>query len=115
MRYRLAIVAILVSLPSGALAGADIMGVGLDSCAIFAKAYQSDPTSAETLYFQWAAGFMSAWDVGLQEGGKRPNDLSAISFEQQKEFLRQYCNSHPLAQYVEGVVELLRTLPYIEK
>jgi hypothetical protein len=43
---------------------------------------------------------------------KRPSrDLDGMPAAHQKLFLRQYCNGHPLANFVEGVNELFGKLP----
>jgi hypothetical protein len=111
VRHLRAIVVAFLIAPGGALAGSDMAGIGTSSCANFAKDYGRNPAAAESLYMAWAAGFMTAWNIGVRNGGGPPLDLSAKTFEQHKEFMRDYCNAHPLARYVEGVVELIGTLP----
>jgi hypothetical protein len=32
-----------------------------------------------------------------------------------KRYLRQYCDAHPLANYKDGVRELMKTLPIIRR
>jgi hypothetical protein len=83
------------------------MGTGLESCGTFAKNYQVSPQTFESIYFSWAQGFLTgvnAIAAAKQDGTNR--DLSSIPVNQQQQFLRDYCNKHPLAEYMEGVVAL---------
>jgi hypothetical protein len=38
-----------------------------------------------------------------------------MSKQQQEQFLRTWCNDHPLATYGDGAVLLLKTLPTLEE
>jgi hypothetical protein len=99
--------AILVITISSANAGIAATGPGTQTCGEFAKSYQLSPRAAEDHYFAWAQGFMgglNAAAIGRNDGTNR--DLSSISFEQQQQHLRAYCNDHPLATYMKGVLEL---------
>jgi hypothetical protein len=65
MRGLLAIVAVFLMLvivgPAGAGDGFEIMGLGSQTCATFAKAYQNAaiPEEMENVYFTWAQGYLS--------------------------------------------------------
>ena len=41
--------------------------------------------------------------------------LSAKSIDEQKRFLRRYCDAHPLGEYLDAIYELMQTLPTAEK
>jgi hypothetical protein len=74
-------------------------GVGNHSCAQFAKFYRNDakPTVVELTFFSWAQGFMTGWNVAMSdEKGRVDVDLSAMRPDDQKKFLRDYCDKHPL-------------------
>jgi len=90
-------------------------GVGIRTCAQFAKDYQSNPSYEETIYANWALGFMSGMNAILDATDKPKRDLAAISFEDKKHFLREYCDGHPLQIYMEGVVQLMRSLPVMRQ
>ena len=88
------------------------MGLGVSSCAEFAKRYQADPTSFELYYFTWAQGFMSGLNsMSLLEHGTS-RDLESMPTENQQQQLRDYCNAHPLAPYDQGVMHLYFQLPF---
>jgi hypothetical protein len=85
-----------------------MMGAGVVSCAEYAKADRIDPNYAEDFFLSWAAGYMS----GINSLNKDAFfDLSAITSDEMKRYLRQYCNEHPFANYGDGVRDLLNTLP----
>jgi len=90
-------------------------GVGIRTCAQFARDYQSNPSYEETIYANWALGFMSGMNAILDATDKPKRDLAAISFEDKKHFLREYCDGHPLQIYMEGVVQLMRSLPVMHQ
>ncbi len=111
-------IALKLALPTSALAfsnaenKADILGLGLTSCADFAKYYQKNPAQVESAFFDWFAGFATgangAMDVmGHPEQKKnlhmRPADT--------KRFLRVYCDQHPLATYLQASIDVMLSLP----
>jgi len=96
-------------------AEAVVGGVGVRTCAQFAKDYQSNPSYEETIYANWALGFMSGMNAILDATDKPKRDLAAISFEDKKHFMREYCDGHPLQIYMEGVVQLMRSLPVMHQ
>jgi hypothetical protein len=99
---------VLVTTPSNARYATQ--GIGNESCAQFASQYQLS-THSETLYFEWAQGFMSGLNTEkLYEGHLTTQDLSSIPVEQQRSFLRTYCDEHPLTDYSKGVLELYMQL-----
>jgi hypothetical protein len=109
MRYRLAIVALLMIASSAAEADPH-MGIGGNTCAVFAKEYQSNP-QIENFYTTWAAGFMSGVNVMLDASGRNSTDITAMSLSDKQQFLRSFCQENPLSQYLEGVFALMKTMP----
>jgi hypothetical protein len=90
-------------------ANADIggIGVGLRTCGQFAEDYQLAPRRIGDVYFAWAQGFLTGVNgiaIAKRDGTNR--DLSSVAVEQQEQFLRDYCNDHPQAEYMQGVVVL---------
>jgi hypothetical protein len=111
MRYRLAIVALLMIASSAAEADPhSIMGIGGNTCAVFAKDYQSNP-QIETIYTSWAAGFMSGANMMVDAAGGSSTDISAMSLSDKQPFLRSICQENPLSQYLEGVFALMKKMP----
>jgi hypothetical protein len=85
------------------------MGIGVATCGEFAQDYRRNPSQAEIDYFNWAQGYMSGANV--RGDFNLEHNLSAWFLDQQREFLRRYCNEHPLANYYSAVIELYGSLP----
>jgi hypothetical protein len=88
---------------------AAIKGGAVHSCGDFANAYRSN-TIAEDLWFQWAEGFMSGLNTKQITINGNSQNLNSISDQEQKSFIRRYCNEHPLDDYVSAVLILYRRL-----
>jgi len=86
-------------------------GVGMHSCAEFAKSYMANPTAAEDIYFTWAQGFMSGLNLSDAASGRAYKAINGGDMATQKAYIRSYCDVHPLAQYVGAIVQLYTTLP----
>jgi hypothetical protein len=91
-------------------------GVGTRSCADFAKLFRTTatPTIIENVFFSWAQGYMAGWNVALSDTQKELTiDLSAMNTDAQKKYLRDYCDAHPLKNYMDGVVELMARIKHL--
>ncbi len=84
-------------------------GIGNTSCAQFADLYKETPENTETVFFAWAMGVMSGLNVSLR--GDRA-DLLPHNFDadDQKAYIRRFCDERPSALYVEAVADLYATL-----
>lgn len=86
-------------------------GAGTSTCAVFAKQYAQKPDLAEDQFFDWAQGYLS----GLNMRGKmdKSPDFQNLhgDIESQKQYIRDYCNGHPLALYMDAVDALYLSLP----
>lgn len=88
------------------------MGDGTELCANYVKLYALDPTHTESVYFSWAEGYMSARNIDTFVADKWAfRDLSVWSVEEQKRFIRQYCDNHPLAEFSKAVKTLYEQFP----
>ena len=90
----------------------DTRGLGFSSCAEYAKDCQRHPQDIDDLFLGWALGFISGANA------TRANDfydLAAKTSDEMKRFFRQYRNDHPLANYIDGVVELRKSLPTVKR
>jgi hypothetical protein len=74
------------------------------SCAQFADAVRRGGYS-ELLYYTWAQGFLSARSEAPEHHEPLIN-LAVMSTDEQRRLLRSYCNEHPLAQYIDAVLNL---------
>src|SRR5262245_26480653 len=54
----------------------------------------------------WAQGFLSGTNSHAIANKGTVRDLSSMSIKQQQQFLRDYCDKHPLADYMAGVLDL---------
>ena len=110
MRLLLA-VCFAVAMNAIACAHAVTKGPGAGSCAAFAQASQGNPDLVDIIYLSWAQGYMS----GTNSLNKDVLfDLDAKTPDEMKRYLRQYCDTHPLANYGDGVRDLLNTLPTVQ-
>jgi hypothetical protein len=113
VRHLLPIVALLLlsSAARGGEALADATGIGIQSCAIFAKAYRADPEAAEALYSSWGSGYLTGLNVMALANKTKRRNLAGIPFEERKKWMRDWCSGNPLKDYAEGVVAFFLTLP----
>jgi hypothetical protein len=109
----------LLSVLDGAAAaqqgGGAIMGIGMTSCAEFAKLYRQNPQATESYSFFWAQGFMSGSNLMLLALKQPLHDLTAWSVPDQQSHIRQYCDHSPLSDYAHAVGDLFRALPEIPR
>jgi hypothetical protein len=96
---------------SPAHAEAVAAGVGVRTCAQFAQDYKNNPANAETIYNNWALGFLSGLNAAADANGTPRRNLEAMSFNDKKQFMRDYCDQHPLQLYLDGVLQLGLSLP----
>jgi hypothetical protein len=97
----------MILTPGVANAQSFASGAGAATCAQFAQDYKQD-VELERNYFNWAQGFMSG--INWKEDTFYHN-LDAQTIEDQKAFLRRYCDAHPLEQYILAVQAFYDTLP----
>jgi hypothetical protein len=84
-------------------------GAGNQTCGDFAEMYRVNTRAAEGVYFSWAEGFMTGWNIALMPKGEDvpPSvNLKAVPIEQQRQHIRDYCDEHPLTQYAQAVADL---------
>jgi hypothetical protein len=106
------IAAALLIMKSSAHAEAVAAGVGVRTCAQFAQDYnKNNPANAETIYNNWALGFLSGLNAAADANGTPRRNLEAMSFNDKKQFMRDYCDQHPLQLYLEGALQLGLSLP----
>ncbi len=89
-------------------------GVGTYACSEFARVQLRDKSLA-TLYFSWAQGWMTGWNLAEMDAAKPSRDLKARSVDDEQAFLKSYCAAHPKALYMEAVYRLFFSLPLVAK
>ncbi|HEX4196195.1 MAG TPA: HdeA/HdeB family chaperone [Caulobacteraceae bacterium] len=84
-------------------------GVGTYACSEFLRASAADP-GRKTLYFSWAQGWMTGWNLAQMDASRPTVDLKARPVPDQQAFIRAYCAAHPAALYMEAVYRLYVSL-----
>ena len=92
-----------------------IMGEGVASCATFGQDYKRAPAFAEDNYFGWAQGYMSGLNALSHAAGGKQHVLNAKTTDEQRRFIRDWCNKHPLADYYKAVLALIYSLPTLDE
>jgi hypothetical protein len=105
-----ALIAVAFNIPAAAAQG---YGLGVHSCAEFAKLYAGNPKVAEDLYFTWAQGFISGLNLSSTAGTGVYRDVEGTYAQMaaQKIRIRSYCDEHPLSQYLSAILDLYNSLP----
>jgi len=66
------------------------------------------------MFLSWAQGYLSGINQGsLVQGSHSYRDLSQTP-EQIMIFLKEYCGANPSANFKDGVIQLLRSLPGVD-
>jgi hypothetical protein len=117
MKMRSVTLTVIITLMTTISAGAEnaLWGVGAKTCGIFARNYLINPKLADDLYHSWAQGFMSGLNYAKAEATGDHRDLSAMSTDDQMRRIKKYCDAHPLADYIDAVMDLYKDLPEIKK
>jgi hypothetical protein len=102
--------AICLTISSQAFAQTSTEGLGGNTCGQFAQDYKENPKLWELMYFTWATGFMSGLNVGMAAATNSSQNLGSKPIDEQQQFLRTYCDAHPLASYETAAFALARTL-----
>ncbi len=83
-------------------------GIGVHSCAEFAKSYAANPTVTENVYFAWVEGFMSGLNLSAISH-KAPYRILEPGDEKMRYYMlyiRSFCDNHPLSPYYGAVTAL---------
>jgi hypothetical protein len=88
-------------------------GVGIYPCSEFTKALENP--DLEAVFFTWAEGFLTGWNMGLPNDSGFRVDMSGLSRDEQKRFMRNYCKASPTKRYLEGVTALMSRLRTTKK
>lgn len=107
IRTSLLLLAINISQPARAKEDIAAAGLGASTCTEFANFYRADAVTTEQTYFSWAQGFFSGYNFVQGAIHKPIQNLASVDYERQKAIIRRYCDQHPLALYLDAVLELL--------
>jgi hypothetical protein len=110
-RLGLFLAAICIIWPTACLAQDIVVsGVGAFSCGQLAQDY-STLSDVEAVWFTWAQGFMSGLNMKMGIDQHQYRNLGAMTVEEQKRFLRNFCDQHPLKNFLEAVTALWAGFP----
>jgi len=102
--------AIVLTLAAPALAEpAAGQGVGTYTCAEASRAIRGDH-SLDLLYFSWAQGSMTGWNLAQMNANLPTVDLTALSLENQRAFVKAYCAQHTNGLYMDAVYKLYQAM-----
>lgn len=111
MRFVIALISVATLVDNvGADESIVITGLGAASCAQFSQLYSMNPHTTENIYLDWSRGFMSGLNAARWPSGPY-RDLRAKTPEQLNVHARQYCEAHPLANYMQAVMDFFMSLP----
>jgi hypothetical protein len=102
------ILAIGVGLTAVSAHASELIGIGLNPCSEYTTALQA---KSDNLYITWAFGFLSGVNAVNQSTGKNERDLTALVLDDERQLLGSYCGSHPSAQFLDAVIDLIKVLP----
>jgi hypothetical protein len=86
------------------------MGWGTITCTASANMYRDDPKSEEEHLSDWAQGFMSGLNFANKGNSGMSMNLRSMSTDQQQRAIRAYCNGHPIADYIDAVLDVYNHL-----
>jgi hypothetical protein len=88
-------------------------GVGIFPCSELTKALENP--NMEAVFFTWAQGFLTGWNLGTPDETGLSVDMSGLDRDEQKQFMRDYCEANPTKRYLEGVIALMSRLRTAKK
>jgi hypothetical protein len=95
--------------PTSSKADDAYAGVGATSCGKLIQDYKQNPTQVEGAMMNWAQGFMSGANISLPPSQYR--DLQAMTIEAQEKSLRNYCDEHPMTEFIKAAIDLYLKMP----
>ena len=84
-------------------------GVGTYTCAEAARAIRGDH-SLDILYFSWAQGWMTGWNLAQMNLNQPTVDLTALTLDNQRAFIKAYCAQHATGLYMDAVYKLYQAM-----
>jgi hypothetical protein len=116
MRYQtVALLLVLTNAADAASPVPDTAGVGLATCAVFGKEYRANPDYAEAIWFSWLQGYMSGLNAVLKLSDQARHNLDGMTPDEKKQYVRRFCNEHPLDYYITGAKKLFLSLPVLNE
>jgi hypothetical protein len=80
-------------------------GVGTYTCGEAAQGVRRD-RQLDLIYFSWAQGWMTGWNLAQMNANQPTADLNARPLADQRDFIKVYCALHPEGLYMDAVRQL---------
>ena len=90
------------------------LGVGTYKCGEAAKAVRGD-AELELMYFSWAQGWMTGWNLAQLNASLPIVDLNTEDVSEQRAFIKTYCANHPNSLYMDAARQLYESMRTLEK
>jgi hypothetical protein len=103
----------LLALTDNAGAASDIYNLGKSTCGKYLEQNRVNAQHADDMFFSWANGYLSGMNEAIASTGQPRHDLGATSAESKAKFIQDYCKEHPLGDYLNSVLALMRSLPLV--
>jgi hypothetical protein len=113
MRFVWMVSAVIVSMSGVAHAVSYFAGGGASPCSLFVKMHKGNPELTGLVYQSWLQGFFTCVNTVLGAEGKPVFDLTALNDVSHNDFMSAYCAKHPTANYKDGALELMGSLPRV--
>jgi hypothetical protein len=84
-------------------------GVGTYTCAEAVQAVRRD-RQLDLIYFSWAQGWMTGWNLARMNEDKPTADLNSRPLADQRSFIKVYCEQNPQGLYMDAVHELYESI-----
>jgi hypothetical protein len=66
------------------------------------------------MWFSWLQGYLSGLNSALKTIGSQRRNLDGMTSDGKKQYLRRFCNEHPLDYYITGAKRLFWSLPAVD-
>jgi hypothetical protein len=113
MRLLVLRIGFLLALTGNADAASDIYNLGKSTCAKYIEQNRVDAQHADDMFNSWANGYLSGMNEAVASLGQPRHDLGAESAEAKVKFIQNYCKEHPLGDFLNSVLALMRSLPLV--
>ena len=118
MKFYLCIIFILAVFVEGIVSNQDKTAASAEStCGVFLNDVGAMGTLFEDMYLEWAIGQMELQNriSKVHGGAQRVIDPDIIDFDEQRDFLMEFCNQNPDKEFVDGVLSLYELFPENEQ
>src|SRR5687767_3949543 len=111
LRMCFSVMALLLAIQSSKAAESiAVVGVGTAPCGEYARFYKQDPKGADAAILSWVDGFISGLKIADLARGEPTKNVGSKSTAQRAQFIRSYCDSHPVGAVWQAAFNLYQSL-----